>query len=165
MSSLFEKSFKSGVILKSEPVDAEILIKSVRGPDFDEIVASMGTDNKDAIVQFLKLGITTSSQCWSVFAKDASLCFIFGIHHESETAGRIWALGTNHLKKVVKEFIQFSPKFIDLFHQKYDLLYNIVDERNTLHISWLKRLGFTFLKTYKLNNFKFIEFCRLCVSP
>ena len=44
-----------------------------------------------------------------------------------------------------------------------ELLWNIVDKRNTTHLKLLKFLGFKFLREfpYGPNNLTFIEFCRV----
>lgn len=47
--------------------------------------------------------------------------------------------------------------------RKEKLLWNMADERNTVHLKLLRFLGFKFLRRLKYgpNNLSFIEFCKI----
>ena len=75
--------------------------------------------------------------------------------------GQIWMLCTNAIHEYPLTFARESKRFIE--SRKEELLWNIVDKRNTAHLKLLKFLGFKFLRELKHgpNQLTFIEFCRV----
>ena len=76
--------------------------------------------------------------------------------------GTIWMLCTPAIHEYPITFAREAKRYID--SRQEDLLWNIVDERNRVHLKLLKFLGFKFLrkKLHGPNNLSFIEFCRVC---
>ena len=58
-------------------------------------------------------------------------------------------------------FAREAKRYVD--SRQEELLWNIVDERNTVHLKLLKFLGFKFLRkiSYGPNQLSFIEFARV----
>ena len=79
-------------------------------------------------------------------------------------AGAVWMLCTDAIHDYPITFAREAKRFID--SRPEELLWNIVDKRNTVHLKLLKYLGFEFLKeiTYGPNNLTFIQFAK-CVHP
>ena len=75
-----------------------------------------------------------------------------------EPDGTIWMLCTPVIHDYPITFAREAKRFIDSRPEEY--LYNIVDERNKVHLKLLKFLGFKFLRkiSYGPNNLTFIEF-------
>ena len=75
--------------------------------------------------------------------------------------GAIWMLCTPVIHKYPLTFAREAKRYIE--SRKEELLWNIVDKRNTAHLKLLKFLGFKFLREleYGPNNLTFIEFCRV----
>ena len=75
--------------------------------------------------------------------------------------GLIWMLTTPAIHDYPLTFARESKRFVDA--RTEPLLWNIVDERNKVHLKLLKFLGFKFLrkKLHGPNNLSFIEFCRV----
>ena len=75
--------------------------------------------------------------------------------------GEIWMVCTPAIHEYPITFAREAQRYIQ--SRKEKLLWNIVDERNTVHLKLLKFLGFKFLRriTYGPNNLSFIEFCRV----
>ena len=75
-----------------------------------------------------------------------------------EPDGTIWMLCTPVIHDYPISFAREAKRFID--SRQEELLYNIVDERNKVHLKLLKFLGFKFLRkiSYGPNNLTFIEF-------
>ena len=75
--------------------------------------------------------------------------------------GLIWMLTTPAIHDYPLTFARESKRFVD--SRTEPLLWNIVDERNRVHLKLLKFLGFKFLrkKLHGPNNLSFIEFCRV----
>ena len=75
--------------------------------------------------------------------------------------GLIWMLTTSAIHDYPLTFAREAKRFVDA--RTEPLLWNIVDERNRVHLKLLKFLGFKFLrkKLHGPNNLSFIEFCRV----
>ena len=89
---------------------------------------------------------------------DGRLAGIAGVHED----GQIWMLCTPAIHEYPITFAREAKRFVD--SRTEPLLWNIVDERNKVHLKLLKFLGFKFLrkKLHGPNNLSFIEFCRVC---
>ena len=75
--------------------------------------------------------------------------------------GVVWMLCTPAIHEYPITFAREAKRFIE--SRTEPLLWNIVDERNTVHLKLLKFLGFKFLrkKSHGPNQLTFIEFCRV----
>ena len=91
---------------------------------------------------------------------DGRLAGIAGVHEN----GQIWMLCTPAIHKYPITFAREARRFIESRTEK--LLWNVVDERNTVHLKLLRFLGFKFLRRLKYgpNNLSFIEFARVSRS-
>jgi len=58
--------------------------------------------------------------------------------------GAPWLLGTDEITDARWSFLKESRVWLDQIKNDYDLLWNRVHSRNTVHIRWLKWLGFQF---------------------
>jgi len=78
--------------------------------------------------------------------------------------GKIWMLCTNAIHEYPLTFAREAKRFVE--SRKEELLWNIVDKRNTAHLKLLKFLGFKFLRELKHgpSQLTFIEFCRVRTS-
>jgi hypothetical protein len=72
-------------------------------------------------------------------------------------AGNIWFLGTDRILKVKIQFLRESEKWLTEILKNYKSVSNYIHQDNTLHIKWLKWLGFSFFKKVG----PFIEFGRI----
>ena len=88
---------------------------------------------------------------------DGRLAGIAGVHKN----GQVWMLCTPAIHKYPITFAREARRFIESRTEK--LLWNVVDERNTVHLKLLLFLGFKFLRRLKYgpNNLSFIEFARV----
>ena len=75
--------------------------------------------------------------------------------------GEIWMLCTPAIHEYPITFAREAKRFVE--SRQEELLWNIVDERNKVHLKLLKFLGFKFLQkiSYGPNKLTFIEFCRV----
>ena len=78
--------------------------------------------------------------------------------------GKVWMLCTPAIHEYPLTFAREAKRFIE--SRKEELLWNIVDKRNTAHLKLLKFLGFKFLRELEHgpNKLTFIEFCRVRTS-
>jgi len=81
-----------------------------------------------------------------------------------QEGGVIWMLCTPAIHDYPLTFAREAKRFVE--SRKEELLWNIVDKRNTAHLKLLKFLGFKFLRELKHgpNQLTFIEFCRVRTS-
>ena len=75
--------------------------------------------------------------------------------------GKVWMLCTPAIHEYPFTFAREAKRFIE--SREEELLWNIVDKRNTAHLKLLKFLGFKFLRELEHgpNQLTFIEFCRV----
>ncbi len=75
--------------------------------------------------------------------------------------GAVWMLCTPVIYEYPVSFAREAKRYVE--SRTEPLLWNVVDERNTIHLRLLKFLGFKFLRkiSYGPNNLSFIEFCRV----
>jgi hypothetical protein len=81
---------------------------------------------------------------WFAYRPDGSPLAIFGVGKDIDCAAGIpWMLATDEAKRFAVSLVKMGQKWVDRRLSDYGLLHNFVDSRNTVHINWLKRLGFT----------------------
>lgn len=75
--------------------------------------------------------------------------------------GKIWMVCTPAIYQYPHTFAREAKRYVE--RQTHELLWNIVEKRNKVHIKLLRFLGFKFLRELKYgpNNLSFIEFCRV----
>ena len=139
--------YENATITPPKEGDTESLAPRLRGDDKREIYALTGLQPELA----LRVCINSSTdECYCVrdLKTDEPLA-LFGTSPDgSDTSGlgMIWFLGTDDLFKKNKiSFLRNSEFWVQKLFKKYDLLYNVVDARNTVHIRWLKWLKFKFI--------------------
>ena len=77
-----------------------------------------------------------------------------------DPGGLIWMLTTKAIEEYPVTFAREAKRYVE---RQKGLLWNIVDERNTVHLKLLKFLGFKFLRkiSHGPNQLSFIEFCNV----
>ena len=75
--------------------------------------------------------------------------------------GEVWMLCTPAILEYPITFAREAKRFIE--SREEDVLWNVVDKRNKVHLKLLKFLGFEFLEeiSYGPKQLSFIEFCRV----
>ena len=134
-------------------LEAAIQVASNLLPDdFREVSEGHGHDPLNALV-------VGYQNCDSVYFEvpNGDIAGMAGVH----TNGQIWMLCTAAIYDYPHTFAKEALRYVKRREEK--LLWNIVDERNKVHLKLLKFLGFKFLRRLKHgpNNLTFIEFCRV----
>ena len=123
--------------------------------DYKEVTEGHGHDPLNSL-------IVGFQNCDSVYFEvpNGELAGMAGVHE----GGQIWMLCTPAIYDYPHTFAREAKRYIQ--SRKEKLLWNIVDERNKVHLKLLRFLGFKFLRrlTYGPNNLSFIEFCRVRCS-
>lgn len=81
----------------------------------------------------------------------------FGITPVEPTGGVVWLVGTDDLPSHALWTLRMARGFLQRWHEDHGILFNVVDARNTVHIRWLKLMGFAVNDTdpVLLNDFQF----------
>ena len=120
--------------------------------DYKEVTEGHGHDPLNGLV-------VGYQNCDSVFFEvpNGEIAGMAGVHSN----GQIWMLCTPAIYDYPHTFAREAKRYVN--SRKEKLLWNIVDERNKVHLKLLRFLGFKFLRRLKYgpNNLSFIEFCRV----
>lgn len=145
--------------------DAEDLALCLRQDDLAELKAASAFPTT---LEALKHCVMTSDCCYVARETegDKIIC-LFGFNKHSEHYGSIWLLGSELLRKHRKEFIKSCKVWLGIFHNVTPAIGNAVYSKNTLHIAWLKKLGFRFIAKHEnagKQKETFYEFVKLCAK-
>ncbi|WP_018123373.1 hypothetical protein [Desulfovibrio oxyclinae] len=147
--------------------DIKVLAPQLRSADVEEVRAAIG----EYSVAYLERAFYASDPCYVMLGEEGDLVGIYGVvpNPLQLNSGAVWMHCTDTLEKYPFQFLRRSREGADRLHDTYDLLYNFVDARNTVHIKWLRWSGFKFIN-YHPNHGKgkrpFYEFVRIrpCVK-
>lgn len=142
--------------------DAKYIAPRLREADRRECMARVGL--KPDVV--LPLTVTLEKDVWVCCDLEDTPVVIMGVspvalHPEM---GIVWMTSTDEIFKYKMTLMKGTPEILEMFHDKYPLLANHVDARNTVHIKWLKKMGFSMLREmpeFGVERVPFIEFARL----
>lgn len=140
--------------------DAVALAPKLRAADLAEIDARSGRSPLTVLLE----GILFSKRCFAVELKSGEVVALFGVAPSDEPRlGLVWMLGSDRLLDIRFTFLRHSREWLRELSRGYSVLGNFVDERNTVHVAWLRWLGFRFLSRAPMgrNGETFLEFVRL----
>lgn len=140
--------------------DVRAVGRNMREADRRELKAASGKGP----FEMLALGLIHSEECIALLTEDGTPFAVAGVTRMPDFGGSVWMLATNDLERCKMRFLRNIRAGVDMWQKKYKLLHNYVDERNTVHINWLRWLGFTFIKRHERFGVElrpFIEFVRI----
>ena len=148
-------------VVESRESDVQAIAPKLRQADLDEIEA-LGEDPEDALS---KSYFGSKPRCYTAEHKEVPMA-MFGVvpFADNPKWGSIWLLGTDDVtNKAPISFLKWTKLFFPTLIEPYEMVCNIVDKRNTVHIKWIKWLGFSFVRevTAGPHNKTFYEFARL----
>jgi hypothetical protein len=151
---------KPTFVRNATPEDILEVAYRLREEDRQEVLAATGLDPRLALPlagqaggEILAAGLQSNDRAEILFGVDPI--------PECPLVGVAWVLTTPVIYDYPVEFTVRSREFYDHFHQRYELLTNYMDERNTRHRKWLSWLGFKFIRrveSFGAENRPFIEF-------
>lgn len=149
-------------VIESKENHIPHVANNMREADLDELAATGTRDPHRA----LTMGFEMSKPSCYTFVMDDLPVSMFGVAPlEGHPAwGSIWMLGTDDVTdKCSFHFLRWSKRFLPNLLEPYDMVCNIVDARNTVHIKWIQWLGFKFLRpiTFGPENRTFWEFAEV----
>ena len=146
----------------SESKDIDYVAENMRQADLDEIKAVGVEDPRQALLESYR---NSNPECYSVMHRTVPVA-MFGVVPDAEDPrhGSIWMLGTDHVTDDFPvAFLRQCRRFLPILMSDYEMVSNKVDKRNTVHIKWLKWMGFTIIREviYGPENRPFYEFARI----
>ena len=121
--------------------DANLFADKLREADKEEIRAASGWSSVDA----LSYGIAKSNVTFVAETEDGEPICIFGVseHPLQKGWGIPWMVGTDLIQDYFVAFLRDGKQtLLPLITTLYPNLVNLVDSRNTVHIRWLRLMGF-----------------------
>ncbi len=145
----------------SVPADALYLAPRLRPEDVREVEA-LG----DSPLSALEAGLTGHT-CLSIVNHGGEVVGMCGINHDpafGSSQAAVWLLASPGLVKIQREFMRQTRPVLEMFHESFPLLWNLVDTRNEVHLRWLRYFGFIFLRLHPHvgpTDTPFYEFVRI----
>lgn len=121
-----------------QPADEALILARLRSQDADEMGA-LGLEPDKALAASIRV-----SDWVAVGLCDEEPVCIFGVAPTASLAGigAPWMFATIGLSRVRRPFVESCRRVVDLMLEDYPRLQNMVDERNTGALRWLRWLGF-----------------------
>lgn len=154
-------------IRRAKVADAISLAPRLRDADRNECRAFLGLEPEVV----LPLSVSQGDYNWAAIDPDGICQGLFGLDPVAGNPhlGIVWMVTSDEMiTKHRRELVRMAPTRLARLHTIRPLLGNHIDARNTTHIRWLKRLGFSFLRTHPefgVEKRPFHEFARLRSSP
>lgn len=129
---------------------------TLRKADIEELRVSSGKQPWDA----LKSAVLHSTEWTEVgyVEETGEIIALFGLA-SANGIGIPWMVASPNIKKYNKILMRYSKKVIGEMNDQFTLLTNFVDSRNSLHIRWLKHMGFKFSGIeHKIDGIPFKQF-------
>ncbi|MGN6552079.1 MAG: hypothetical protein ACTHJ3_19615 [Pararhizobium sp.] len=118
----------------------------------------------------LPLTLETTPHAWAMIDDDGQCIGLFGVQGVDlhPYFGIVWMCSSPELLRYRRLLLTEAPKWLERLHDLYPLLGNHIDVRNTTHVRWLLRMGFSLLRVVPeigVERRPFIEFAKLRDTP
>jgi hypothetical protein len=143
---------------KATRSDALYVAENLQDDDRREI-EGLGMDPTHAVVVSV-LGSDHPITFYNPYT--AMICGVAGVSRTDAHSGAVWMLTTPEVRRIPHLFFREAKKWLDQ-QTGYDMLHNIADPRNTMHMKLLHMLGFKRLSyvTVGPSNLTYVEFAKL----
>ncbi len=151
-----------GYTRKSRASDIPLVADNMRQADIEELRAGDGATPREALLYCLLHG----RPCMTICKGDDTPVAMWGVVPAGHPVGRVWMLGTDELvqnSRLRLRFLREVKQHFSVLDRQYAVLWNCVDARNTVHVRWIKWMGFTFIAqrpNYGAEGRLFLEFCK-----
>jgi hypothetical protein len=154
---------KSPLIRTATRLDAMYVGANLQEDDRQELMG-LGHSNHEILVG---LSIFYSETAVTFLNPVGEICGVAGVSRTDAHSGAIWMLTTPHVRPYPKLFFKEAKKWVEQ-QTSYEMLHNIADPRNRMHMKLLHMLGFKRLGYVTTpTNLTYVEFAKLtkCVFP
>jgi hypothetical protein len=142
--------------------DALYVAQNLQPEDHREITG-LGCTPLEAV----PLSVLTSETAVTFWNPKGMICGVAGVSRTDAQCGAIWMVTTPDVRPYPKLFFTEAKKWVNSI-KGFDMLYNIADPRNTMHLKLLHLLGFKRLSyvTVGPDRLTYVEFAKLmpCAS-
>jgi len=156
------KMFEGGYPASSIPEDVRAVGNNLRQADLDEIKARGVPDPIEALQVSYE---ASKPEGYTAMSGGIPIAMMGVVPYEDNPRfGSIWLLGTDAIADLVPmTFLKWSRRFLPVMMEPYDMVSNIIDKRNTVHLKWLRWLGFSFIREviHGPENRSFYEFAKV----
>jgi hypothetical protein len=110
----------------------------------------------------VSLSVTASEDPIAFYTPSGEIAGFAGIRREDDISGVVWMLCTTAVEKIPILFCKEARAWLDR-QTTFQILHNVADPRNTLHMKLLKHLGFKRLGYQPVGPKRttFVEFARI----
>lgn len=138
-------------------LDALYVAENLQEDDRREILG-LGLNPLEAI-PYSVMASETAVTFWN---PDGMICGVAGVSRTDAHCGAIWMLTTPDVRPYPKLFYKEAKKWVDQI-TSFDLLHNIADPRNRMHMKLLHMLGFKKLSYVSVGpqQLTYVEFAKL----
>jgi hypothetical protein len=145
------------LIHKASHADALYVAENLQPDDKQEIIG-LGLKPLEAI----PYSVMASDNAVTFWNPDGMICGVAGVSRTDAQSGAIWMLTTPHVRPYPKLFFKEAKKWVDQ-QTSFDLLHNIADPRNRMHLKLLHMLGFKKLSYVSVGpeSLTYVEFAKL----
>ena len=157
----------NAIVRESMFQDAEHLSKNLRKADLRELYATFGSDIDVKEVLKQSIDITTNPKTIEVDGKPIGVFGVVDGKEDIPTLGWVWMVGTDRIGDIKHYFLRNCRHELEKMQDSFEVLCNYVDARNTVHIKWLRWMGFSFLREvpeYGEEKRTFYEFARVNIN-
>ena len=143
-------------------LDAMYVAANLQEDDRQELAGLGHADHEMAVV----LSVYHSEPAVTFWNPDGNICGVAGVSRTDAHCGAIWMLTTPHVRPYPKLFFKEAKKWVEQ-QTSFEMLYNIADPRNKMHLKLLHMLGFKRLSYVTTpTNLTYVEFAKLtkCAS-
>jgi len=115
-----------------------------------------------APLEAVPLSVLTSETAVTFWNPKGMICGVAGVSRTDAQCGAIWMVTTPDVRPYPKLFLTEAKKWVNSI-KGFDMLYNIADPRNTMHLKLLHLLGFKRLSyvTVGPDRLTYVEFAKL----
>jgi hypothetical protein len=137
--------------------DALYVAQNLQPEDHREITG-LGCTPLEAI----PFSVLTSETAVTFWNPKGMICGVAGVSRTDAQCGAIWMVTTPDVRPYPKLFLTEAKKWVNSI-KGFDMLYNIADPRNTMHLKLLHLLGFKRLSyvTVGPDRLTYVEFAKL----
>lgn len=124
-------------IIPASPELAAML--KIREADRREVMAASGRIPEAALQE----SVWGATESWAAMLNERPIA-IFGVGPINilNGIGSPWMLGADELVSHSFYVVRMSRPYVERMHRTYPVLFNLVDERNTVSQRWLRWMGF-----------------------
>lgn len=146
------------LIHKATVLDAQYVAANLQEADRREI-EGLGHTN---MVEALTFSVLYSDPAITFWNNTNNICGVAGVSRTDAHCGAIWMVTTPDVRAYPRQFLQEARKWVDQ-QTSFDVLHNIADPRNDMHMKLLHLLGFKKLGYVRVgpHRLTYVEFAKL----